>query len=124
MELELDTTLQEPKDILAWNLFTNSSVDRIGSPGLGLFTKMTIHKASTMEQGCGQGTDSVVLRRRHNAPIGWQAWYWFPAGDFWDFWGGWPTSPSDGLPITTPEEGGPTNSRHPATRLCSSPTAP
>jgi len=88
MKVDLVSTLQEPKDVLAWNIFRNASVDRIGSSGLGLPATMTIRRASTVEAGCGQGADSIVLRRKHNFPVDWKAWYWFPPGDFWDFWGG------------------------------------
>ena len=88
MRVDLVSTLAEPKDILAWNLFANVSVDRIGSAGLGLPSSMTIRRSSSMGLSCGQGTDSVVLRRRDAPFSNWTAWYWFSPPDFWDFWGG------------------------------------
>jgi hypothetical protein len=77
MQVDLVSMLQEPKDILAWNLFGDSFVDRIGSPGLGLPSTMKITKASTVEQGCGTGADTIVLRRKRPWPDGWVANYWF-----------------------------------------------
>ena len=88
MRVNLTTTLAEPKDILAWNFFTADLVDRIGSPGLGLPSSMTIRRSSSMGLSCGQGTDTIVLRRRSQAFNNWQAWYLFSPADFWDFWGG------------------------------------
>lgn len=89
MRLTLQTTLAEGKDILAWNFFRNDLVDRIGSAGLGLPTSMTIRRSSSMALPCGQGADTVVLRRRDAAFGNWTAWYWFSPPDFWDFWGGY-----------------------------------
>jgi hypothetical protein len=88
MTVRLATTLAEPKDILAWNFWAANSVDRIGSSSVGLPSSMTIHRSSSMGLACGQGADTVVLRRRSAAFNNWQAWYLFPANDFWDFWGG------------------------------------
>jgi hypothetical protein len=88
MRLSLKTTLAEGKDILAWNFFRNDLVDRIGSPGLGLPASMKIRRTVSMGLPCGQGTDTVVLRRRDAAFGNWTAWYWFSPPDFWDFWGG------------------------------------
>jgi hypothetical protein len=88
MRLTLKTTLAEGKDILAWNFFRNDLVDRIGSPGLGLPSSMKIRRTVSMGLPCGQGADTVVLRRRDAAFGNWTAWYWFSPPDFWDFWGG------------------------------------
>jgi len=88
MRLILKTTLAEGKDILAWNFFRNDLVGRIGSPGLGLPAAMKIRRTLSMGLPCGQGTDTVVLRRRDAAFGNWTAWYWFSPPDFWDFWGG------------------------------------
>ena len=88
MNVNLTTTLAEPKDILAWNFFKADLVDRIGSPGLGLPSSMTIRRSSSMGLSCGQGADTIVLRRRSQAFGNWQAWYLFTPADFWDFWGG------------------------------------
>jgi hypothetical protein len=88
MRVNLTTTLAEPKDILAWNFFKADLVDRIGSPGLGLPSSMTIRRSSSMGLSCGQGADTIVLRRRSEAFSNWQAWYLFTPADFWDFWGG------------------------------------
>ena len=88
MRVDLVSTLAEPKDILAWNFYANTWVDRIGSSGLGLPASMTIRKAASMGQSCGQGTESVILRRRDALGNNWTAWYWFDPPDFWDFWGG------------------------------------
>ena len=88
MKVHLKTTLAEPKDILAWNFWKADLVDQIGSPGLGLPSSMTIRRSSSMGLSCGQGTDTVVLRRRSQAFGNWQAWYLFSPADFWDFWGG------------------------------------
>ena len=88
MRVDLVSTLAEPKDILAWSFSANADVDRIGSPGLGLPTSMTIRKSCSMGLGPGQGADTVILRRRDAAFGNWTPWYWFPVQDFWDFWGG------------------------------------
>jgi hypothetical protein len=88
MRVDLLSTLAEPKDILAWNFCANAQVDRIGSPGLGLPSSMTIRKTMSMGLGSGQGADTVILRRRDAAFQNWTPWYWFPVQDFWDFWGG------------------------------------
>ena len=88
MGVTLTTTLAEPKDILAWNFFSAGPVGRIGSPGLGFPSSMTITRSSSMGLSCGAGTDTIVLRRRSQAFNNWQAWYLFSPPDFWDFWGG------------------------------------
>jgi hypothetical protein len=89
MRVDLVSTLREPKDILAWNLSSSATIDRIGSPGLGLPTSMTIRRPfSGPAQTCGQGVDTLVLRRRRPFPDDWTAFYWFPPSDLWDFWGG------------------------------------
>jgi hypothetical protein len=88
MRVNLTTTLAEPKDILAWNFFKADLVDRIGSPGLGFPSSMIIRRSSSMGLSCGQGADTIVLRRRSQAFNNWQAWYLFTPKDFWDFWGG------------------------------------
>jgi hypothetical protein len=81
MLVDLVSTLTEAKDILAWNLFANAAVARISSP-VGLSHSMTISKSSSMGLGCGQGTDTLVLRRQDAAWGNWTAWYWFPPRDF------------------------------------------
>lgn len=88
MRLTLNSTLAEGKDVLAWNFFRNDLVGRIGSPGLGLPASMKIRRTLSMGLPCGQGADTVVLRRRDAAFGNWTAWYWFSPPDFWDFWGG------------------------------------
>ncbi len=88
MRVDLVSTLAEPKDILAWNWSANSLVDRIGSPGLGFPASMTFRKPMSTGLVPGQGADTVILRRRDAAFQNWTPWYWFPAQDFWDFWGG------------------------------------
>ena len=88
MRVDLLSTLAEPKDILAWNFCADADVDRIGSPGLGLPSSMTIRKSMSTGLGSGQGADTVILRRRDNVFHNWTPWYWFPVQDFWDFWGG------------------------------------
>lgn len=88
MQLNLTSTLAEGKDVLAWNFFRNDFVGRIGSPGLGLPASMKIRRTLSMGLPCGQGTDTVILRRRDAAFGNWTAWYWFSPPDFWDFWGG------------------------------------
>jgi hypothetical protein len=88
MRVALTTMLAEPKDILAWNFFSAGPVGRIGSPGLGFPSSMTITRSSSMGLACGLGTDTIVLRRRSQAFNNWQAWYLFSPADFWDFWGG------------------------------------
>src|SRR5947209_7471104 len=88
MQVRLSTTLNEPKDILAWNLYGSTQTDRIGSPGLGLQSSMLVSSALPPSQACGQNTDTLVLRRKRPWPDGWTAFYWFPPQDLWDFWGG------------------------------------
>jgi hypothetical protein len=88
MILKLTTMLAEGKDILAWNFFRDDFVDRIGSPGLGLPSTTRIRRTLSMGLPCGQGTDTIILRRRDAAFGNWTAWYWFSPPDFWDFWGG------------------------------------
>lgn len=88
MRVTLETDLNEPKDILAWNLYANSQQGRIGSAGLGLQASMVISSALASGQACGQNTDTLVLRRKRPWPDGWTAFYWFPPQDLWDFWGG------------------------------------
>jgi hypothetical protein len=88
MRVDLVFALDEPKDILAWNFCTNTWVDRIGSPGLGLPASMTFSKPMSIGLASGQGADTVILRRRDAAFQNWTPWYWFPVQDFWDFWGG------------------------------------
>lgn len=88
MRVDLVSTVAEPKDILAWNFYANTYVDRVGSAGLGLPATMKIRKSASMGVACDQGTDSVILRRRDAAFGNWTAWYWFSPQDFWDFWGG------------------------------------
>lgn len=88
MRVTLSTTLNEPKDILAWNLYSNTQMDRVGSAGLGISSSMLISSALRPGQSCGQNTDSIVLRRKLSWPFEWTAFYWFPPRDLWDFWGG------------------------------------
>jgi hypothetical protein len=88
MRVNLVTSLVEGKDILAWNFFSATNVGRIGSAALGLPSSMKIRRSSSMGLSCGQGTDTVVLRRRDAAFGNWTAWYLLQTPDFWDFWGG------------------------------------
>ena len=75
------------KGILAWNFHQNWYVDSIGNRG-GDKTSMLIQKAGAPGQACGTGADTVVLGSWEVGLLGWQAHYYFPPQDFWDFWGG------------------------------------
>ncbi len=75
------------KGILAWNFHQNWYVDSIGNRG-GDKTSMVIQKAGAPGQACGTGADTVVLGSWEVGLLGWQAHYYFPPQDFWDFWGG------------------------------------
>ncbi|MGZ3288639.1 MAG: hypothetical protein ACXU87_11430 [Xanthobacteraceae bacterium] len=87
MRIALASTLAEPKEIQAFNFFKDTFVDRIGSASLSLPTAMLITKRLP-GQGCGVGTDTVVLCRYFAWPRGRTAMYTFLPDDFWDFWGG------------------------------------
>jgi hypothetical protein len=92
MQVDLLSTAPAPtesKDVLAWNLSTGTSIDRIGTPELGLPSSMTTRRPlSGPAHSCSQGADTLVLRRRRPLPDDWTAFYWFPPSDLWDFWGG------------------------------------
>jgi hypothetical protein len=88
MQIILETTLSEPKEIQAWNLFDNNFVDRVGSSSLGLPNSMIIQKAGRSGQSCNVGADTVILCRYFAWPRGRTALYSFSPQDFWDFWGG------------------------------------
>jgi hypothetical protein len=75
------------KGILAWNFFGNTYVDSVGTRAADK-TSMVIRKEGIPGRACGTGTDTVVLGRWDPSPVGWQAMYYFPPQDFWDFWGG------------------------------------
>jgi hypothetical protein len=83
MTVNFATSLTEPKEIQAWNIFANNFVARIGSSSLGLPASMTIQKAD-----CAAGTDTVILCRHFAWPRQNTALYTFSPNDFWDFWGG------------------------------------
>jgi len=88
MEIVLDSAPGlNKKGILAWNFHQNWYVDSIGNRA-GDKTSMVIQKAGAPGQACGTGADTVVLGRWDLDPAGWQAMYYFPPQDFWDFWGG------------------------------------
>ena len=75
------------KGILAWNLHQNWYIDNIGNRA-GDKTSMVVRKAGSPGQACGTGADTVVLGSWDLGLVGWQAHYYFPPQDFWDFWGG------------------------------------
>jgi len=75
------------KGILAWNFHGHTFVDYVGNRA-GDETSMVIRKEGIRGRACGTGTDTVVLGRWDLDPVGWQAQYYFPPQDFWDFWGG------------------------------------
>ena len=85
MNVELASTLPKPKQIQAFNLYNDTWHDQIDSDPSGAVTAMTIEKRKS-GQGCGAGTDTVVLARAEW--LGPKGMYAFPSGDFWDFWGG------------------------------------
>jgi hypothetical protein len=77
----------DKKGILAWNFHGRTFVDYVGNRG-GDPTSMVIRKEGSPGQACGTGAGTVVLGRWDRDPVGWQAQYYFPLEDFWDFWGG------------------------------------
>jgi len=85
MSVELSSSLPETKEIQAFNLFRDTWHDQIDSRPGGAVAAMTIMKRMP-GQGCGAGTDTVVLARA--TPFGPKAFYTFPTDDLWDFWGG------------------------------------
>lgn len=85
INVELSSTLAEPKQIQAFNFYNDTWHNQIDSAPGGAVTAMTIEKRKPGE-GCGAGTDTLVLARAD--VFGPKAFYAFPRGDFWDFWGG------------------------------------
>ena len=55
MTIVFSSTLTEPKEIQAWNIFNNNFSDRIGSASLGLASAMTITRAWGPGRACGGG---------------------------------------------------------------------
>jgi len=85
VELSPSGAETETKEIQAFNLYNDTWHDQIDTAPGGAVTAMTIEKRKPGE-GCGAGTDTVVLARAD--VLGPKAFYTFPAIDFWDFWGG------------------------------------
>lgn len=85
MRVELASSLAETKEIQAFNFFNDTWADQVDSTPDGAVRAMTISKRMPAD-GCGVGTDTVVLARA--TQFGPRAFYTFPRGDFWDFWGG------------------------------------
>ena len=86
MRVHLTTRLREAKEIQAWNLYSNTFNDQIGTAG-GQQLSMTIRKPTTFSH-CSEGADTLVLARHFAPPRGRTALYSFIPDDFWDFWGG------------------------------------
>jgi hypothetical protein len=85
MRVELASSLAQTKEIQAFNFYNDTWSDQIDSDPGGAVTAMTIKKRKPAE-GCGAGTDTLVLARA--TMFGPRAFYAFPAVDLWDFWGG------------------------------------
>jgi hypothetical protein len=85
VELSVDSILAETKEIQAFNFYNDTWHNQIDSVPGGAVSAMTIEKRKPGE-GCGAGTDTVVLARA--TAFGPKAFYTFGAIDFWDFWGG------------------------------------
>ena len=85
MRVELSSSLAETKEIQAFNFYNNTWHNQIDSAPGGAVTAMIIEKRKPAD-GCGTGTDTLVLARPDL--FGPKAFYTFGAVDFWDFWGG------------------------------------
>jgi hypothetical protein len=86
MTVNFTTTLTEPKEIQAWNIFANDFVASVGSGSLGLPASMTIQRAMAPPAGsCNAGADTLILCRHFAWPRGRTALYTFQPNDFWNF---------------------------------------